>query len=128
MSVFQKDSQNEPSTFLNLALKFYFKLSKFHSWKLDYCVLYLVKEILNFQESQVKSFETHLKSKHQKNEKRAVSRPDRWSQPFYIYCNKGTSIRDRDISKQCCYVLTPFYKICGRVNCSHNLAKAMHRK
>eukprot|EP00116_Pleurobrachia_bachei_P003301 sb/3463563/ len=30
------------------------------SWKLWYCVLYLLREILNFQESQVKSFETHF--------------------------------------------------------------------
>eukprot|EP00116_Pleurobrachia_bachei_P014611 sb/3474873/ len=31
------------------------------SWKLEYCVLYLLREILNFQESQVKSFETHFR-------------------------------------------------------------------
>eukprot|EP00116_Pleurobrachia_bachei_P015012 sb/3475274/ len=30
------------------------------SWKLGYCVLHLLREILNFQESQVKSFETHF--------------------------------------------------------------------
>eukprot|EP00116_Pleurobrachia_bachei_P012396 sb/3472658/ len=34
-----------------------------NSWKLEYCVLYLLREILNFQESQVKSFETHFNNK-----------------------------------------------------------------
>eukprot|EP00116_Pleurobrachia_bachei_P013017 sb/3473279/ len=34
------------------------------SWKLGYCVLYLLREILNFQESQVKSLETHFIGSH----------------------------------------------------------------
>eukprot|EP00116_Pleurobrachia_bachei_P017560 sb/3477822/ len=36
------------------------RLWRDYSWKLEYCVLYLLREILNFQESQVKSFETHF--------------------------------------------------------------------